>query len=587
MRKQFRDNQLIKNENGYTLLIVLMVLVVISVLGLGLLTTTANTMKLSDKERVDQATYYIAEAGLVQRREQLNQIVNTAFEDTKTKYLSLSTEIKRGETQSERDKFDFEKEFLKEVQLKIPLSNTTFLDFEKNGDNAPEAFVTVSIKNISNKELKYKITSTGKIASNKKRTLSQNFTVSLDVDPGNNGNYISKFAVHTTGSLFMSNGSIFGQVATAGENSLKMTNSGAEICLKPKSKNDCLTYATLHNRDLLEKLLVQNVPLPELPIFPDDKFIINTNSNIPGYQEDKYAVEYTNRYYLIKDKNLEPNWYYNNYVYPIHKDQHFANVNITTSNSGFTIDIGNSDINLYIDGTLDIQSKLSIKGNGSLTIYANDMNIHSSKIFDIENSGRVHLVINNKLSIKGDLNSGNTPLTINTSELQLSSPGKIQIQDKGTASIYVKNKISDFSGYILTASKNTKQATIYYQGPDLVLFNGAATLYGSLYAKQANLHIGSGASIRGDILSGGSSILMDGGANVVTNQYILAPLASINMGAGFDIIGSVICNTFDMSGGAKITHPSALNDDNSLGETITSQPDKVNKITSNDDLLEE
>ncbi|MGF9975623.1 DUF7305 domain-containing protein [Viridibacillus arvi] len=540
MKKRFRDNQLIKNENGYTLLIVLMVLVVISVLGLGLLTTTANTMKLSDKEQVDQATYYIAEAGLVQRREQLNQIVNTAFKDTKTKYLSLSTEIKRGETQSERDKFDFEKEFLKEVQIKIPLSNTTFLDFEKNRDNAPEAFVTVSIKNLSNKELKYKITSTGKIASNKKRTLSQNYTVALDVDPGN---YISKFAVHTTGSLFMSNGSIIGQVATAGENSLKMTNSGAEICLKPKSKNDCLTYATLNNRDLLEKLLVQNVPLPELPIFPDEKFTINSNSNIPGYQENKYEVANGNTHYLVKDKKLEPNWYYNKYVYPIQRDQHFANIKIPTSNNGFTIDISDSHVNLYVDHKFDINSDLIIKGNGSLSIY--------------------------------------------TDEFSIIDPGRINILNNAKLTIYVKSAIPMFSGYIQSTTKNTKQVNIFYQGPDLVLFNGAATLYGSLYAKQANFHIGSGASIRGDILSGGSSIQMDGGANVITNQYILAPYANIKMGAGFDIIGSVICNTFDMSGGAKITHPSALNNDNSLGETITSQPDKVNKITSNDDLLEE
>ncbi|MBK3493450.1 hypothetical protein JFL43_00910 [Viridibacillus sp. YIM B01967] len=544
MRDLFEKNHTLRNEKGYTLIIVLMVLIVTSVLGLALMSTTANTMKISDNERIDQATYYIAEAGLVQRREQLNQIVKTAFDATKKEYLDLSTEIKTGEKQSEREKFDFEKEFLTKVQNKIPLSDTTFLNFEKNNNHEPKAIVTVSSENLSNKTLKYKITSKGIIASKNTRTLHQNFYVALNIDV----DYTSKYAVHTKGSLSMNNGSIFGQVATAEEDQFKMHSGGSKICSKPTElvhpgpDADCLTYEVLNpvkysndekdiaryeqsllvKENLLEKLLVQNVPIHELPDFPDDKFSLKTDSQKPAYAEDKF---------------LDPTHDHDGDIYPINKDQRFDKIRIT--NNEFTIDIGNSNRELYIDDTFSINSNLTIIGNGSLSIYTNGLSLEAN--------------------------------------------GKITIQNGVKLSIYAKDKIHEVKGDILSTSNNTKQAKIYYQGQYPVNFSGASKLYGIIYAKQANMNLTAGSIIIGDILSGGSSVKLDGGANVVTNQYILAPNADIYMGAGFDIIGSVIGKTFNMNGGSKITHPS----NNLIGETIINDPDIRNRLTSSENILEE
>ncbi|HWI47507.1 MAG TPA: pilus assembly PilX N-terminal domain-containing protein, partial [Rummeliibacillus sp.] len=78
------------NENGYTLIIVIMTLVVISVLGLGLMGTTASTLKQTDSERIDQATYYIAESGIIQKRDELNQVVENAYYCAKNNFVPSS-----------------------------------------------------------------------------------------------------------------------------------------------------------------------------------------------------------------------------------------------------------------------------------------------------------------------------------------------------------------------------------------------------------------------------------------------------------------------------------------------------------------
>ena len=74
------------SEKGFTLVIVLMILVLLSVLGLSLLKLSSNTLKISKNERADQSVYYIAEAGVVERRTQLRKEVNNAYSNALIKY---------------------------------------------------------------------------------------------------------------------------------------------------------------------------------------------------------------------------------------------------------------------------------------------------------------------------------------------------------------------------------------------------------------------------------------------------------------------------------------------------------------------
>lgn len=53
-----------KNEQGYALLITTFAIVLLSVLGIGMMTVSSNTLKTSTYERSNQSLYYLAEAGI-------------------------------------------------------------------------------------------------------------------------------------------------------------------------------------------------------------------------------------------------------------------------------------------------------------------------------------------------------------------------------------------------------------------------------------------------------------------------------------------------------------------------------------------
>ena len=53
-----------KNERGHALFLALLAIVFVSVVGIGLLTVSANSNKITVYERQNQALYYIAEAGI-------------------------------------------------------------------------------------------------------------------------------------------------------------------------------------------------------------------------------------------------------------------------------------------------------------------------------------------------------------------------------------------------------------------------------------------------------------------------------------------------------------------------------------------
>lgn len=54
----------IKNQRGSALALALFLVVIISILGISLLSVSSNSLKQVDYERKDQAVFYIAEAGM-------------------------------------------------------------------------------------------------------------------------------------------------------------------------------------------------------------------------------------------------------------------------------------------------------------------------------------------------------------------------------------------------------------------------------------------------------------------------------------------------------------------------------------------
>lgn len=154
----------LQKEQGYSLLIVIFSVVLISVIGLSLLTINFNSIKTSKNEEVDQAVFYIAEAGINYHVAGINNLLLLTFEEVNSQYKSLSFENKQ--------KFDFTKTFTDKANGKIDsyISKNSHRPFEKfllNNHKVKRAVV-----NITRSGNEVKFVSTGEI-DGKTRKVSQ------------------------------------------------------------------------------------------------------------------------------------------------------------------------------------------------------------------------------------------------------------------------------------------------------------------------------------------------------------------------------------------------------------------------------
>jgi len=67
--------KIIGNQQGFSLVIALLSLAVLSIVGVSIISISSNTSNAAVMERTDQAVYYIAEAGLIQAKSDLSNII--------------------------------------------------------------------------------------------------------------------------------------------------------------------------------------------------------------------------------------------------------------------------------------------------------------------------------------------------------------------------------------------------------------------------------------------------------------------------------------------------------------------------------
>lgn len=164
----------------------LLVLVLLSIMGLGLMTVTTNTLKNTTNEREDQAVYYIAEAGLIQKRAELSQQIKGIYNGLKNAYNKIEDPKKKVE-------FDFDNKFITAVS-QIPINPDIPIEatYEDHFNDPTKSKVTVK-RSGNDSVITFTITSTGYIGENRSRTVTQAFDVAIenvknteDIDLGGN-----------------------------------------------------------------------------------------------------------------------------------------------------------------------------------------------------------------------------------------------------------------------------------------------------------------------------------------------------------------------------------------------------------------
>lgn len=476
----------LNNENGYSFLMVFFTMVLITILGVGLISVSANSLKTSTNERNDQSVYYIAEAGLATKKSEVEKEILGFYQEIKDRYDKLPPKKK--------PEYKFETEFYTLVKNEIDLSPMDLEDFESQFGNSPKAHVEISKKSSGITPLEYKITSVGTIGK-KERTVSQIITIDLNMDkpPSNSG---GKYAVHTKGNLEIFNGpQITGSIATQfGE--IIFDKSGSDVTgdIYTSIDNISIPIDKRNRQSLIDKVKGHDsFPQNVLPTFPDEEF---TRLEALPYPEDLEVKisDYNKTLVINKGRFLADNWMTDNFQYNVTNDVHFKEFKVTNSKN-ITINIGNNDKNLFIE-KLDIDGHIKIIGNGILNIYVKESVRINGSI--ISNDGY------NEVKI----------YDANTSKLTIGGNTKI------TGSLYAKNAELELANGIGI------QGNIYTGGSSLKISGGANAHTQHFYAPNAKVEVLEGAHIIGSIIAdsfiakGGVSVTFEsstnGGSNGVT-----------------------------------------------------------------------
>lgn len=481
------------DAKGFTLLSVLLLLIIVTVLGVSILTMTGNSLKLSTNERTDQSTFYIAEAGIVETRKAMDLTVQKAYKDayeeTKNEYNRLP--IKEQET------FDFatklEGSYLNKVTTELSrLSPRQLSSFEptyseNNTLTKPSAIVNVNIDKISGEELQYKITSVGTIG-NKERSVSQKLTVNLNVGnlgapgipgipespgiPGHGagGSLPGDMAIIVRNKIKILSPLVTGNVATlsSGVESIEIGwNSTDNLSFFVPSGSESTALKKPQHLGSIPRISgISFGEIPKLPIFP-----------IPPTYHIRESI-------LEKGSGSAP-------PLVLRENSHIKKLEISGSRT-LEIDVGDTDKELVLDEFSILgDAQVILKGTGKLTLYVkNKFRVMTSRFGSPNNNIEIFY-------------SGNDAL--NSSAM-----------DKKTQNI-----------------------------------GGHTKIYASIYAEKADVEIAGSTEIHGNILSGGTSFKVTGHGDVLPSLYF-APNAHFEVGGSGKVEGTIIGNSISVTGSGEV-----------------------------------
>ncbi|MDQ0430534.1 Tfp pilus assembly protein PilX [Planomicrobium stackebrandtii] len=466
MSKLLKNRYLFKSEVGYTLPIVLLILVFFSILGISLISITMNSLKLSDSERKDQAVYYIAESGTTVVLSDIDALVDS---------LSNSQTI-----QNEQD-------FFAKLEQDI-LNSKVINEFEENSGETPFATVTVKLLEIDEnlKERKYEIVSKGEIGT-RTRTVGGDFSVSFSA-----GDQISlppNLGVFSNDKILLSNGTIEGNLILN-----KYSSKGIEISGNPSVKGDIIVPVASGNNvfsaptwwinenkpAILKEHQLVEYPLPPFPEFPIN-FATMPNMNVGNHK-------------VVSDKNIN----ITSYLVENHKiilDKNYEINNITFNSNRKLTFIVNEDRSIVVNN-ISGSGHLHVEGKGKLTIYLKD-NIQIDGNLNPQNTDNLFIYV-------GPSKTPSVPKTIKSSSYA-----------QFNASVYAKDAnlevvgSAGVTGHLVTGGQSVK-----FSGGTQGTASGTV-----VFAPNAAVELTGSGTLRGGVIS--KTFKMDGGAKVISNSVNL------------------------------------------------------------------
>lgn len=461
MTKLQKESFLGKNEKGYTLVIVLMMMMVFSILGMSVIAMSTNSVNMSSGERQDQAVYYIAESGVTTRMSEISVLIKSISDDPA---------IQNGN------------EFFTKLERNI-IMEKIINNYEMNHGESPVARVSVKLVETLDdaKVRRYEITSLGKIG-NRTRTVGGSFIVSYS---GGNSILLPKnLGIYSNSKILLTNGTIEGNLILN-----QYSVSGVEISGNPTVKGDIFvpknSAANVFNAP--EWWIDQNKP----KILKEH---VSTEFPLPPFPD-----QFPTNFAKMGDKKVND-----------HPVVSANNINITHSavaDYKITLD-KNYEFN---DITFNSNRKLTFIVNEDRSIVVN--NISGNGHLQIEGTGKLTIYLKDNIQIDGHLNpqkKDNLFIYLGPSKIR-SNPKILKSSNYAefNASVYAKDANVEIvgsagvNGHIITGGNSVK------------LSGGtSATAKGTVvFAPNADVEVTGSGILKGGIIS--QTFTMRGGAKVI------------------------------------------------------------------------
>ncbi|RUL55133.1 pilus assembly PilX N-terminal domain-containing protein [Lysinibacillus antri] len=490
-----------KNEKGFSMMIALMSVIVLSIIGISMFTISNNTSKAAERERDDQAVYYIAEAGLNHVKVNLiDNINNPSTDSSKSKLENILDKIS--------------------TNPELDLTNIKVYNFE-NHLNDPNKKTKAFVKLTNNPANQFTILSRGTIEGSGNaigRAVSQTILIDNDgniIDPGS----IKEICIideNFTPCSAPTPGTVPGGGSNPGDSGDNKDSNcqghGNDKCQRDPDKSECPP----HNKNCKDDDSgddgdsgsdgsggggsddneIENPVFGESLVYTTTSGTFNqtgTGNGSKGFTHSKYDVndiklptkqefisyfnnknDYTELKVLRNPQNLDKNYILNN-----------INGNDITFNTS-------TSKNLFIDSSVLLSDKkqtttLKFDGEGTINIYIN-----------------------------GDLDINEGILNIKAEN------SKVKIN------IFIKNDLN-----------LDKKGTI----------NADANIY-SLNST-SNVDIDKNLNIKGSLVSNTSSITVNGDSST-TIKGICAPNASYSSSGTYNVNGKIVVNSFSHNGSASV-----------------------------------
>jgi hypothetical protein len=153
-----------------------------------------------------------------------------------------------------------------------------------------------------------------------------------------------------------------------------------------------------------------------------------------------------------------------------------------------------------------------------------------------------------------DLTNGD--LHIRARELRVTGSAKVNLRknagvENGKLFLYVEEVFELAGSSHINRGGDPSDVFMYYSGSGSLSVPGATDYIGSVYIQRAALTIEGSGGIRGNIISGGPTITVNGDSSAVV-RMLYAPLADITVTGSSTIRGSIVGNTLTGTGNVRI-----------------------------------